>query len=143
VAWAGRSRSAFAICFGALPRSLISRTRTSSCSSRVVTVAVCHFRVAPCEAQGAPAVLPFGVRALPDTKRYGQVSMGGAVGGTVEQVRPLVGWAGTGRKLTHKYAIDAVLAVTARQRKGQVTIFTSDVDDLEKLVPDTIVVRKV
>ncbi|MFF7726372.1 hypothetical protein [Streptomyces sp. NPDC008001] len=43
----------------------------------------------------------------------------------------------------HKYAIDAVLAVIARQQKGQVTIFTSDVDDLEKLVPDTIVVKKV
>ncbi|MET8180728.1 hypothetical protein [Streptomyces sp. NPDC005336] len=43
----------------------------------------------------------------------------------------------------HKYAIDAVLAVIARQQKGQVTVFTSDVDDLEKLVPDGIVVKKV
>ncbi|MCA2228153.1 PIN domain-containing protein [Nonomuraea aurantiaca] len=43
----------------------------------------------------------------------------------------------------HKYAIDAVLAVIARQQKGQVTVFTSDVDDLEKLVPDSIVVKKV
>ncbi|MEU9634356.1 PIN domain-containing protein [Streptomyces tendae] len=43
----------------------------------------------------------------------------------------------------HKYAIDAVLAVIARQQKGQVTIFTSDVDDLEKLVPETIVVKRV
>src|SRR5258707_5195457 len=43
----------------------------------------------------------------------------------------------------HKYAIDAMLAVVARQQKGQVTIFTSDVDDLEKLVPDRIVVKKV
>ncbi|MGA4989650.1 hypothetical protein [Nonomuraea bangladeshensis] len=43
----------------------------------------------------------------------------------------------------HKYAIDAVLAVIARQQKGQVTIFTSDVDDLEKLVPNSIVVKKV
>ena len=43
----------------------------------------------------------------------------------------------------HKYAIDAVLAVIARQQKGQVTVFTSDVDALEKLVPDTIVVKKV
>ncbi|MFC7102424.1 hypothetical protein ACFQQB_19390 [Nonomuraea rubra] len=43
----------------------------------------------------------------------------------------------------HKYAIDAVLAVIARQQRGQVTIFTSDVDDLEKLVPESIVVRKV
>ncbi|WP_308168685.1 hypothetical protein [Nonomuraea sp. NEAU-A123] len=43
----------------------------------------------------------------------------------------------------HKYAIDAVLAVVARQQKGQVTVFTSDVDGLEKLVPDSIVVKKV
>ncbi|MBD0738255.1 PIN domain-containing protein [Streptomyces sp. CBMA29] len=43
----------------------------------------------------------------------------------------------------HKYAIDAVLAVIARQQKGQVTVFTSDVDDLEKLVPDTIVIKQV
>ncbi|GGP03846.1 PIN domain-containing protein [Nonomuraea glycinis] len=43
----------------------------------------------------------------------------------------------------HKYAIDAMLAVVARQQKGQVTIFTSDVDDLERLVPDSIVVKKV
>ncbi|MEU5186748.1 PIN domain-containing protein [Streptomyces klenkii] len=43
----------------------------------------------------------------------------------------------------HKYAIDAILAVVARQQKGQVTVFTSDVDDLEKLVPDAIVVKKV
>jgi hypothetical protein len=42
----------------------------------------------------------------------------------------------------HKSAIDAVLAVIARQQKGQITVFTSDVDDLEKLVPDRIVVRK-
>ncbi|MFD6288639.1 PIN domain-containing protein [Streptomyces sp. NPDC060205] len=43
----------------------------------------------------------------------------------------------------HKYAIDAVLAVIARQQKGRVTVFTSDVGDLEKLVPDTVVVKKV
>jgi PIN domain len=43
----------------------------------------------------------------------------------------------------HTYAIDAMLAVVARQQKGQVTIFTSDVDDLERLVPDRIVVKKV
>jgi predicted nucleic acid-binding protein len=43
----------------------------------------------------------------------------------------------------HKYAIDAVLAVIARQQKGQVTVFTSDVDDLERLVPESIVVKKV
>ncbi|WP_327132707.1 hypothetical protein OG311_18560 [Streptomyces sp. NBC_01343] len=43
----------------------------------------------------------------------------------------------------HKYAIDAVLAVIARQQQGQVTVFTSDVDDLEKLVPDSVVVKRV
>ncbi|MFF5127660.1 hypothetical protein ACFY41_12155 [Streptomyces syringium] len=43
----------------------------------------------------------------------------------------------------HKYAIDAVLAVIARRQKGQVTVFTSDVDDLERLVPDSIVVKGV
>ncbi|MFE5210224.1 hypothetical protein [Streptomyces sp. NPDC056600] len=43
----------------------------------------------------------------------------------------------------HEYAIDAVLAVIARRQKGQVTVFTSDTDDLERLVPHTIVVKKV
>ncbi|MET9935611.1 MULTISPECIES: hypothetical protein [unclassified Streptomyces] len=43
----------------------------------------------------------------------------------------------------HEYAIDAVLAVVARAQAGDVTVFTSDVDDLEKLVPDRIVVVKV
>ncbi|MFF0014583.1 hypothetical protein [Streptomyces sp. NPDC005374] len=41
------------------------------------------------------------------------------------------------------HAARAVLAVIARQQKGQVTVFSSDVDDLEKLVPGTIVVEKV
>ncbi|WP_405726653.1 PIN domain-containing protein [Streptomyces sp. NBC_01537] len=43
----------------------------------------------------------------------------------------------------HKYAIDAMLAVVALSQKGQVTVFTSDVGDLEKLLPNRIVVRKV
>jgi predicted nucleic acid-binding protein len=43
----------------------------------------------------------------------------------------------------HKYAIDAMLAVVALSQRGQVTVFTSDVDDLEQLLPDRIVVRKV
>ncbi|GIH71171.1 PIN domain-containing protein [Sphaerimonospora thailandensis] len=43
----------------------------------------------------------------------------------------------------HKYAIDAMLAVVARRQRGQVTVFTSDIDDLEKLVPDHIAIRKV
>ena len=43
----------------------------------------------------------------------------------------------------HKYAIDAMLAVVALSQRGQVTVFTSDVDDMEKLLPDRIVVRKV
>ena len=42
----------------------------------------------------------------------------------------------------HKHAIDAVLAVVARERKGLVTVFTSDTGDLERLVPPTVVVRK-
>ncbi|WP_042407780.1 hypothetical protein [Streptacidiphilus carbonis] len=43
----------------------------------------------------------------------------------------------------HKYAIDAMLAVVAMNQDGQVTVFTSDVDDLEQLLPPRIVVRKV
>ncbi|UGT58961.1 DNA-binding protein [Nocardia asteroides] len=43
----------------------------------------------------------------------------------------------------HKYAIDAVLAVVAMQQPGFVTVFTSDVDDLERLLPPTVLVRKV
>lgn len=43
----------------------------------------------------------------------------------------------------HKYAIDAVLAVIARRQQGQVTVFTSDVDDLVELVPEAIVVKRV
>lgn len=43
----------------------------------------------------------------------------------------------------HKYAIDAVLAVVAREREGQVTVFTSDTADLERLLPSTVLVRKV
>lgn len=43
----------------------------------------------------------------------------------------------------HKYAIDAVLAIVARQQSGRVTVFTSDVDDLERPVPDRVVVVKV
>ncbi len=43
----------------------------------------------------------------------------------------------------HEYAIDAMPAVVALQQRGQVTAFTSDTDDLEKLVPSHIVVKKV
>ncbi|PJN22292.1 PIN domain-containing protein [Kitasatospora sp. CB02891] len=43
----------------------------------------------------------------------------------------------------HKYAIDAVLAVVALRQRGQVTVFTSDPEDLERLLPDHIVVMKV
>ncbi|MDV5146834.1 hypothetical protein R1T08_22240 [Streptomyces sp. SBC-4] len=43
----------------------------------------------------------------------------------------------------HKYAIDAVLAVIACRQVGNVTVLTSDVDDLEKLLPGRIVVLKV
>jgi hypothetical protein len=45
-------------------------------------------------------VLSSWVRAIRDTTSNRQVSMGKAVGGTVEQVRALVGWVGAGRKLT-------------------------------------------
>lgn len=43
----------------------------------------------------------------------------------------------------HRYATDATLAVVARRQKGQVTVFSSDVDDLERLVPEPIVDKKV
>ncbi|MFE7051252.1 hypothetical protein ACFVAM_23105 [Streptomyces californicus] len=43
----------------------------------------------------------------------------------------------------HRYATDAMLAVVARRQKGQVTVVSSDVDDLERLVPESIVVKKV
>ncbi|MFC8716202.1 PIN domain-containing protein [Kitasatospora sp. NPDC057198] len=43
----------------------------------------------------------------------------------------------------HKYAIDAVLAVVALRQRGQVTVFTSDPEDLERLLPNHIVVMKV
>ncbi|MCC9311918.1 PIN domain-containing protein [Kitasatospora sp. RB6PN24] len=43
----------------------------------------------------------------------------------------------------HKYAIDAVLAVVALRQRGQVTVFTSDPEDLERLLPDHVVVVKV
>jgi predicted nucleic acid-binding protein len=40
----------------------------------------------------------------------------------------------------HKHAIDAVLAVVALRQRGEVTVFTSDVDDLERLLPERITV---
>jgi hypothetical protein len=43
----------------------------------------------------------------------------------------------------HKYAIDVVLALIAQQQKAQVGVFASAVDDMEQLVPDAIVVKKV
>ncbi|MFE1319662.1 PIN domain-containing protein [Kitasatospora phosalacinea] len=43
----------------------------------------------------------------------------------------------------HKYAVDAVLAVVALRQRGQVTVFTSDPEDLERLLPTHIVVMKV
>ncbi|GAA2082927.1 hypothetical protein GCM10009759_00590 [Kitasatospora saccharophila] len=43
----------------------------------------------------------------------------------------------------HKYAIDAVLAAVALRQRGQVTVFTSDPEDLERLLPNHIVVMKV
>ncbi|MFK0192468.1 hypothetical protein [Kitasatospora sp. NPDC090308] len=43
----------------------------------------------------------------------------------------------------HKYAIDAVLSVVALRQRGQVTVFTSDPEDLERLLPNHVVVMKV
>ncbi|MFG2114794.1 type II toxin-antitoxin system VapC family toxin [Streptomyces sp. NPDC048718] len=43
----------------------------------------------------------------------------------------------------HKYAIDAALAVIAGRRRGIVTVFTSDEDDMNKLCPSRVVVRPV
>ncbi|MER8188371.1 PIN domain-containing protein [Kitasatospora sp. NPDC094015] len=43
----------------------------------------------------------------------------------------------------HKYAIDAMLAVVALRQRRQVTVFTSDTEDLERLLPDHVVVMKV
>ncbi|WP_405018367.1 hypothetical protein OHV05_16545 [Kitasatospora sp. NBC_00070] len=43
----------------------------------------------------------------------------------------------------HKYAIDAMLAVVALRQRGQVTVFASDTEDLERLLPDHVVVVKV
>jgi hypothetical protein len=41
----------------------------------------------------------------------------------------------------HKYAIDASLAVIASCQLGNVALYTSDVDDLEKLCRGRVVVR--
>ena len=43
----------------------------------------------------------------------------------------------------HKYAIDAMLAVVALRQRGQVTVFTSAPEDLERLLPDHVVAVKV
>ncbi|WP_225278716.1 DNA-binding protein [Nocardia rosealba] len=43
----------------------------------------------------------------------------------------------------HKYAIDAVLAVVANAQAGEVTVYTSDVDDLERLVDPRVVVHAI
>jgi hypothetical protein len=40
----------------------------------------------------------------------------------------------------HKYAIDAALAAVALRRREQVTVFTSDEDDLRKLCGDRVVI---
>jgi hypothetical protein len=43
----------------------------------------------------------------------------------------------------HKHAIDAILAVIAGRQAGSVTVFTSDVDDMTRLLPPSVVVVKV
>ncbi|MDR3083590.1 MAG: hypothetical protein LBV60_22180 [Streptomyces sp.] len=41
----------------------------------------------------------------------------------------------------HKYAIDAALAVIAGRQRGNVVVYTSDVDDVRKLCAERVVVR--
>ncbi|MFI8828344.1 hypothetical protein [Streptomyces sp. NPDC053431] len=43
----------------------------------------------------------------------------------------------------HKYAVDAALAVIAGRQRGLVTVFTSDEDDMAKLCPPQVMVRRV
>ncbi|MFE3543586.1 DNA-binding protein [Nocardia sp. NPDC059177] len=43
----------------------------------------------------------------------------------------------------HKHAIDAALAVVANAQPGAVTVYTSDVDDLARLVDSRVVVQQV
>ncbi|GAA2820796.1 hypothetical protein RMN57_30270 [Kitasatospora sp. CM 4170] len=43
----------------------------------------------------------------------------------------------------HKYAIDAVLAAVALRQPGDVTVFTSDVDDMERLCGNRLVVQPI
>ncbi|RAY13165.1 hypothetical protein DPM19_22000 [Actinomadura craniellae] len=43
----------------------------------------------------------------------------------------------------HKYAIDAALAALVREQKGQVTVLTSDVGDLKRLVPPVVAIQEV
>ncbi|UIX31756.1 hypothetical protein [Streptomyces sp. GQFP] len=68
-------------------------------------------------------------------------------GRTTEQrwdwVLSRVGVATVGKEEARRLLAEAVLAVIARQQKGQVTVFTSDVDDLERLLPETVTVKKV
>ncbi|MER5373782.1 hypothetical protein [Streptomyces sp. NPDC002553] len=42
----------------------------------------------------------------------------------------------------HKHAIDASLAVIARRQPGNVALYTSDLDDLERLCGGRVAVRK-
>jgi predicted nucleic acid-binding protein len=43
----------------------------------------------------------------------------------------------------HKYAIDAALAAVALRQRGDVTVFTSDEEDMRMLCGDRIVVQRV
>lgn len=43
----------------------------------------------------------------------------------------------------HKYAIDAALAAVALRQSGDVTIFTSDEEDMRLLCGDRVVVQKI
>ncbi|MDT0308651.1 hypothetical protein RM780_17030 [Streptomyces sp. DSM 44917] len=42
----------------------------------------------------------------------------------------------------HKHAIEAVLAVIARGQRGEVTVFSSDAGDMERLLPPQVPVVK-
>jgi predicted nucleic acid-binding protein len=62
--------------------------------------------------------------------RLRTVTIGADQGHAAQKLRRQTGMHG------HKYVIDTFLAVAAIAQHGAVTLFTSDVDDLEKLLPD-------
>ena len=85
---------------GATPHEFESRILAIALTGQYVEGRRCHSRgMVRCGGRvsaACPRVVPSWVRVSRDTNRNGQVSMGE----TVEQVRALAGWVGTGRKLT-------------------------------------------